>query len=169
MNKYEKLSKHYEVKELTTHDSDEIFLLCKENKEYYKHFFNDITKDGVIDDLFEIPIIINKDDKHVLGFYDNCQLIAILDLVDKYPNDNTLYIGLFMLDVDYQNKGIGTMIINDLVDYATNNNYKGIRLAWIIENDKAKNFWMKNGFYPLGEKITKNKKPIKVTEATRLL
>lgn len=164
-----KISKHFQIKQLTISDSDDIFSLCKENVNYYKYFFDNITKTNIIDDLFYLPTMINKETKYVIGFYKEDILIAIMDFVDGYPNKHTIYIGLFMLKIQFQNNGIGSLIINDFVDFAKEMQYKDIKLAWIDENTKAKNFWIKNGFRPLDEKMTKGKYPRKVIEATREL
>lgn len=40
-------------------------------------------------------------------------LIAVMDLILKYPNDETAFIGLFMVDSASQGKGTGTAIIEE--------------------------------------------------------
>ena len=53
-------------------------------------------------------------------------------------------------DKKYQNKHIGTNIINDITNYFILNGYNEIRLGYAIGNDKAKSFWKANGFCPTG-------------------
>lgn len=47
-------------------------------------------------------------------------LVAIMDLIIAYPDANTAFIGLFMMDSDYQGKGIGSLIINQCSHYLKN-------------------------------------------------
>ena len=47
-------------------------------------------------------------DKYYIGFYSEEQLITIMDLIVNYPQNNTCYIGLFMIDIEKQNSGIGS-------------------------------------------------------------
>jgi len=47
------------------------------------------------------------DDKHYIGFYNNKDLIAVMDLIERFPNENTTFIGFFMTDVSIQKHGVG--------------------------------------------------------------
>ena len=40
-------------------------------------------------------------------------MIAIMDMVFAFPDDETVYIGLFMVDHDVQGYGIGSIIIEE--------------------------------------------------------
>jgi len=144
--KITKLSKRYLVKKLGEEDIGDIFSLCEKNKEYYEYCPPMITESLVKEDMYALPENKTLDDKYYVGLYDSEKLIAILDLIEKYPDENTIFIGLLMLDIDIQNKGIGSLIFNDLCEYLKDIGYKYIRLAWILDNKKAKHFWLKNGF-----------------------
>ncbi len=50
-------------------------------------------------------------DKFFVGVYKDNNLVAILDYITNFPKENSIYIGLFMLDKSIQNKGIGSEII----------------------------------------------------------
>ena len=56
-------------------------------------------------------------DKYYVGFYEDKTLVAVMDLIDGYPNADTAYIGFFMMDPTYQGKQIGTAIISEVTDY----------------------------------------------------
>ena len=43
-----------------------------------------------------------------------------MDLIIAYPDANMAFIGLFMMDSDYQGKGIGSLIINQCSHYLKN-------------------------------------------------
>lgn len=54
------------------------------------------------------------------------------------------YIG----EKKYWGKGIGSMVINELIDYARNNNIKSLWLTVIQENERAIKLYSKLGFMP---------------------
>ena len=64
----------------------------------------------------------------------------------------TDYIFLKQLHIlpEYQNKGIGTKIINEIIKYGKNNK-KDIYLEVLQYNDKALEFYYKNGFKKYAE------------------
>lgn len=45
-----------------------------------------------------------------------------------------------------QKNGVGSAIVNELIDYLTIHKYKEVRLGWINGNLQAEHFWIKNGF-----------------------
>ena len=56
-----------------------------------------------------------------------------------------------MTNKSIHNKGIGSEIISDVVDYLKNESYYSIRLAWVKGNPQAEHFWIKNDFTPIKE------------------
>ncbi|MFA9465002.1 MAG: GNAT family N-acetyltransferase [Velocimicrobium sp.] len=99
-----------------------------------------------------LPPEKSKSDKYYLGYFENDVLIAVLDLITGYPNKSTAYIGLFMVDIKVQGKGIGTKIIEELCDYLKNTGYKRVELAWVKGNPQSEKFWIKNNFNIIGER-----------------
>ena len=148
------ITKRYCVKELKTNDSKSVLDLYKSNHQYFEYCPPQPTIESVNDDLSTLPNNVDITDKHYLGFYDNNQLIGIIDLITNYPDKQTCFIGLFMIDSKYQNKGIGSSLIKDICVFLKANNYKYIRLAYGLNNNKAKAFWEKNGFIPIKQTIS---------------
>lgn len=95
-------------------------------------------------------------DKYFLCIYKNNKLIGILDLITNYPFKNNIYICLFMLDINLQNKGMGSIIINKLCNFLYKRNFTAINIAYIEDNIQAKNFWLKNNF------LDKDKSKLKI-------
>ena len=92
------------------------------------------------------------DDDSILGRdKDGTKLIAVMDLIMDYPKKNTAFIGLFMMDVNYQNKGIGSKVIGEVSSYLKSENYEKIRLGVDKGNPQSYSFWNKNGFVTVGE------------------
>ena len=46
--------------------------------------------------------------KYYIGFFENSMLVAIMDLIDGYPNSNSAFIGFFMMSRTLQGVGIGS-------------------------------------------------------------
>lgn len=151
----EKISNKYTVRRLYSSDSSDVnnvLKLCSENILYYQYCPPFITKEGVIEDMEAIPPGKMKMDKNFLGYYKDDILIAVLDLIIGYPNVRTAYIGLFMMDIKVQGKGIGTKIIDELCDYLKNTGFERVELAWVKGNPQDEKFWTKNKFHAIGER-----------------
>ena len=140
-----KLSNTYDIKYLTEQDIPQIMELCKGNPQYYKHCPPEVSEESIRKDMHALPPKKTKDDKHYFGFFDGNKLVAVMDLIEKYPNENTAFIGFFMMNKAYQGKGIGSRIISDVCN-VLKKSFTHIRLGYVSANMQARNFWMKNGF-----------------------
>lgn len=145
------LSKKYKVTRLTEGDIDEIFKLCVKNSLYYQYYPPEPTKEDIIKDFSALPRGIDYSNKYYLGFYKEEKLIAVLDLIIGYPNSRAAFIGFFMTAVSVQNSGVGSQIIQDILDFLKSSGLYESQLAWIKGNEQAEHFWLKNGFVPLKE------------------
>ena len=47
-----------------------------------------------------------------------------------------------MMDISIQKNGVGSAIVNELIDYLTTLKYKEVRLGWINGNLQAEHFWI---------------------------
>lgn len=151
-----KLSFQYKVRRLNEMDKDAIFNLSKDNPVFYKYCPPYVTKESILCDMQALPPNTNKSNKFYLGYFEGDKLIAIIDLILKYPNEKTAFIGLFMIHKDCQNQGIGSNIINDCVQYLKTLTFSNIRLAYAKGNMQSESFWLKNHFIKTGEE-SKNK------------
>ena len=50
---------------------------------------------------------------YYIGYFSNGQLIAVMDLIDGYPQRDIAFIGFFMTDAEVHNRGVGSAIIAD--------------------------------------------------------
>ena len=85
-------------------------------------------------------------DKHYLGIFDRETLLAVLDLIERYPQDDTAYIGFFMTKKERQGYGLGSTFIGELMDELRRERFHKVRLAVDRGNPQSKAFWEKNGF-----------------------
>ena len=67
-----------------------------------------------------------------------------------YPEEDTAYIGFFMVDANLQKKGLGSEIIGELCNGLSAMHMNRLKLAWAKGNPQAEHFWKKNGFRETG-------------------
>lgn len=147
------LSTKYKVRKLTKEDITDIFNLCSGNPMYYNYCPPAISIDGVIADMEGLPPGKTYKDKYYIGFYQNKKLVAIMDLIYKYPDDETAYIGFFMMSKDMQGKGIATAIISECCEYLKTIKFKKIKLGYAKGNRQSEAFWIKNLFTKTGVEV----------------
>lgn len=143
------LSKSYQVKKLEDTDVLAVYELCKRNPQYYKHCPPAVSEESIKADMQALPPGKTSEDKYYIGFYDDKKLLAVMDLIVKYPNDLTAFIGFFMMDADEQGKGTGSQIISELCG-ALKEEFTRVRLGYVKGNGQSENFWMKNLFEKTG-------------------
>jgi len=141
-----KLSRTYAVRELREEDIEAILSIYEGNVLFFSHTSAQPTIEQVESDLSVEPPSTERSRKHYVGFFDGDRLIAVMDLIDGYPTESVAYIGLLMLDVDCQGKGIGTSLINDVLSYLTSLGTRSARLAIDATNPQSTHFWAKMGF-----------------------
>ena len=144
-------SKRYTVRKLRKKDVKQIYELCKENSLYYQYCPPFVTYESIKEDMAALPPNVTKESKYFVGYYDGDRLLAVLDLIDGYPEKNTIFIGFFMCDASIQKCGFGTELINELVEYIRTLEYKAVQLAWVKGNPQSEHFWIKNGFVAIKE------------------
>ena len=140
------LSNKYAVRRMTSADIDMIYAFCLKNTVYYEYCGESITKDVIKDDLVVAPPGIPSSQKYYIGFFDGDSLVAVMDLIDGYPETNDAFIGFFMMSVDYQGKNIGSSIISEVRDTLKGFGCVRCRLGIDKDNPQSNHFWMKNGF-----------------------
>lgn len=146
----EKLSSQYSVRPLTEADIDRIYELCRNNPLYYKHCPPPCTREGIFEDLKALPPGKDYADKYYIGFFENKTMIAVMDLIASYPDEGTAFIGLFMMNKEYQGRGTGSRIIHELCSALQDQGFSSVRLGYVKTNPQSKRFWEKNQFIPTG-------------------
>ena len=149
--KIDNLSRKYAVKLLSDRDVAAVYSLCSKNTLYYDFCPPFVTPESIEADMAALPPGKGKDDKYYLGYYDKDKLIAVMDLILGYPDEDTAYIGFFMTDVSVQGKSVGSAIVNKLSCFMCSQGYSKIQLGWVKDNPQAEHFWHKNGFKETGK------------------
>lgn len=149
-------SQKYAVRPLTAGDVDKILALCAENEQFYRYHPPMATRESILADMTALPPGTGAENKHYLGFFDGDALVAVLDLIEHYPQQNTAYIGFFMTKKERQGYGLGSTFIGELMDELRRERFRRVRLAIDRGNPQSKAFWEKNGFALTGEEFPRD-------------
>lgn len=147
-----KLSSRYSVRRLDESDIDLILALCRGNMQFYRYCEHQPEEDQILNDMKLTPPGTDRADKYYIGFFHENDLVAVMDLIDGYPDPETAYIGFFMVNRKFQGRNTGTQIIRETEEYLANAGKRKIRLAIDKGNPQSTHFWKKNGFSVIGEK-----------------
>ena len=145
------LSDSFIVRRLNAEDVGVIYDLCCENKIFYEYHPPFVTKESILEDMAALPPGKNYNDKFFVGFFENDILVAIMDLILDYPAEGICFIGLFMMNLNYQNKGVGSKIIKECKKHLHISGFNKIRLGVDKNNPQSNAFWKKNGFEQIDE------------------
>ena len=104
----------------------------------------------MLNDLKALPEGKSFEDKFYIGFFENDRLIAIMDFILSFPKEDTIFIGLFMMDSKESGKGKGSAIIIEALTAWKRAGYKKVRLAYMKGNMQSRSFWRKCGFTETG-------------------
>lgn len=148
-----KLSTQYHVRFLEKEDVEIIYALCSGNELFYRYHPPFVTRERILEDMQLLPPDKEEKDKFYIGFFEGSGLVAVMDLILAYPREEVAYIGFFMMNKEYQGKGIGTQIISECAKYLAGLQFEKIRLAIDQGNPQSKAFWMKNGFLKTGKEV----------------
>lgn len=145
-----RLSDRYTVLRMTEDHITEVYALCRNNALYYRYCPPFVTEDSIASDMKALPPDKEYSDKYYLGYYEGEKLIAVMDLILRFPDGDTAFIGFFMTDISVQNAGIGSGIIGSLCAYLKDLGFSSIRLGWVKGNPQSEHFWKKNLFLETG-------------------
>ena len=143
------LSKKYEVRKLEESDIPQILELCQKNPKYYRHCPPEVSSETIRKDMIMLPPNKTLEDKYYVGFFEDINLVAVMELIDGYPNEETVFIGFFMMNMDFQGQGIGSKIVTEVCEYLSER-FSKIRLGYVKGNEQSEHFWLKNSFKKTG-------------------
>ena len=158
------LSNRYNIRDLLPQDAEMVCEVLKKNTTFYKYHPPMVTIESILEDMEALPPNKEYEDKHYIGFFGEGALVAVMDLIEHYPNQETALLGFFAMNSDLQGQGIGTQIISDSVAYLAQVGFKKVRLGIDKGNPQSKAFWLKNGFGFTGEEYESDGSVILVME-----
>ena len=147
----EKLSDSYTIRRLTDADVPMLYAWMLRNDQYFRYCGGSTTPERVRQDLTLCPPGTTPAQKHYVGFFDAGTLVAVMDLIDGYPDADTAFVGFFMVNRELQGQGTGTAIVRYVLAALRALGYTAVRLGIDKENPQSNHFWRKNGFTVLRE------------------
>ncbi len=111
----------------------------------------------------QLPEGRSYEDKHILGIYEDFELMGVIDAILNYPDDGTLTLGLFLIDPKC--KAVGMKDAYKLLEkWCMDQKVSKIRVnVYEILDDEMK-FWQEMDFQPTNEKIEDGDRVILVME-----
>ncbi len=144
------ISTKYTVRKLAPEDAEQILALELENPMYFEFCPPAPTIGSVLEDMEALPPRKTYDDKFYIGFFQGEELISVMDLILRYPNEDTAFIGFFMMNKAFQGKGVGSDIVKETFKQLKEEGFTHVRLGFMKGNEQSRHFWLKNGFSPTG-------------------
>ena len=146
------LSSRFRVTSIKEDTLQQVLDLYESNPLFFKYCPPRPTLETVKEDLSRLPDGKSLQDKFYVGFWNENHLVAVMDFVHAYPDDETVFIGFFMLHKMYQGKGLGSSLFQEASAYFAKD-FKKIGLAYVKGNPQAQHFWEKQGFLPTGREV----------------
>ena len=117
-------------------------------------------------DLTALPPRCAPEQKRYVGFWRDGKPEAVLDWVEGYPREQTLWIGFFLVDRALRGQGLGKRLMSALLGAAYDGGIDSIRLACLEGNETGHRFWEALGFRDLrkGEALSGQTSPMWVME-----
>ena len=145
------LSSRYRVRRLGEADLSLVHVLCLGNPLLYRYSGKTPSMEALRQDLQLAPPGVPPARKFYLGFFAGDTMLAVLDLIDGYPDADTAYIGFFLMNPAYQGRGLGSALIGELAAALGRFGFRALRLGIDKGNPQSGHFWQKNGFTVLRE------------------
>jgi len=99
--------------------------------------------DEMLNDKEGTVLIAEKDDRSIGFAYGH------IEVRNHLTPSCVGFIRLIFVNKDYRKHGIGTSLIEEIVNYFKSNGVEEVSLNYILGNSEAKEFWKKLGFTPI--------------------
>lgn len=158
------LSNQYTIRDLLPQDAEMVYEVLKKNTIFYEYHPPMVTVESILEDMEALPPNKGYEDKHYVGFFHVDTLVAVMDLIEHYPQHGTALMGFFAMNSNLQGQGVGTAIISDSIKYLAQLGFEKARLGIDKGNPQSKAFWLKNGFTFTGNEYESDGSTILVME-----
>lgn len=130
-------------------DAEDVLALYQSNPQYFALCPPSPDLSSVKHDMTALPEGADPSHKHYIGWYELNRLISVCDLIECYPDEDTVWLGLFMIRGTHHREGLGRGILEKLCAQ-----YRGtfsrIALGCLENNEEGLSFWKSCGFEETG-------------------
>ena len=142
----------FTLKTVTEDLLERVLKIYDTNQDYFKISMNGKpSMKSVIEDKNEVPPGLNLKNKNYKLISLNGRDIGIIDYVMNYPDEDSISIGLFMINGNFHRNGYGKEFIEEFIANMRNEGYHRIRLGVLNENRNGFEFWTRMGFIVIKE------------------
>lgn len=141
----------WEVRSVKEQDMDAVLALMESNPEYFAIEGNPPTKQSLAHDMIVLPSRCIPEQKSYVALWKDGRPEAVLDLVENYPRERTLFVGFFMVARDLHRQGRGRTMMSALSKAADGAGMDRIRLGCLKGNEAGHAFWTAMGYVDLRE------------------
>lgn len=142
----------FEIRSVTEEELPDVLALMEGNASYYDIQGQEKPSlHSIREDMAALPPRCVPQDKHYVGLWKKGKLHAVLDLVEGYPRERTLWVGFFMVDAGLHRQGVGRAVVQALPGAAADAGMDSIRLGCLKGNTAGHEFWLSMGFQDLRE------------------
>ncbi|MBQ8556004.1 MAG: GNAT family N-acetyltransferase [Clostridia bacterium] len=140
------LSGKLTVRELTQNDIPEMLRIARSNPLYYQHMRIQPTAENLVQAMQALPPRRTMADKHFFGWFDGGELVALMDIIIRHPEEDKAFIGWFIVDARRQGAGLGRALVADVLALLKAQGVQEVRLGRITGNPQSECFWQACGF-----------------------
>lgn len=144
----------WEIRAVREDDLDAVLALLQTAPDYFALDGRQPDLTSLRRDLNALPPRCAPEQKHYVAFWREGKPEAVLDWVEGYPREQTLWVGLFLVDGTLQGKGLGRALMSALPGAAWDGGMDRLRLACLKHNEKGHRFWLSLGYRDLRDGVS---------------
>ncbi len=154
----------WDIREVQGEDLEAVFTLLQSAPDDLALDETQPDLDGLREDLAALPPRCSRSQKHDVVFWREGRPEAVLDWVEGYPREQTLWIGLFLVAGPWQRQGLGKRLMSALSGAAYDGGMDSIRLACLKNNEAGHLFWEAMGYRDLRKDVSTDGKAVWIME-----
>lgn len=154
----------WEIRPVTEGDFGRVLETLQSNPEYFSIEGTLPTEESLRRDLTNLPPRCVPSQKHYVALWREGVPGMVLDLVEGYPRERTLFVGFFMLRKPLRGQGLGRTVVKTLLEAADDAGFDQVRLGCLKENECGHAFWEAMGFSDLREGTLNGKNSVWIME-----
>ena len=85
-------------------------------------------------------------DKQTLGLHRDGEMVGVVDLLRGHPSPTDWYIGLLLLSPEVRGAGLGSSIVDEIVERVRADGGRALHLVVREDNPRALAFWRRHRF-----------------------
>ena len=143
----------WEVRPVAESDVEAVAALLQTDPDYFAIEGPQPSPASVREDMAILPPRCGMEQKHYLALWKEGAPAAVLDLVEGYPRERTLFVGLLFLSPALRGQGTGRQIMEAVLGAAKGAGLDSVRLACLMDNKAGHGFWRALGFGDLREDV----------------